>query len=322
MAKTCAHFIFGDEPLLISEKVEQLKKTAPSHAIEIWENQAFESIHTLATSGSLFASQYLILAKDPSFLKKTPSDKEIKLFKDILEAINANNHVLIIYCPNGRPDMRKKIPALLKKAAQCTELSAFKDWEQNKLIEWAQKRMTDVGKSLNYDAAQFLAESAGNSLSILSQTLKTLEVFAIEAQTLTITHVQELSGDEKCTAYQLTEAIKSGKHAETLRIARQLMQNGEEPVKLAGLIASSIRLYYQILLLNDAGESSASMAKKLGKNPYFIQKLLPDIKRRHNLTRLKDALFQLAKADYNLKTGKMKPKDAVICALSRFALSS
>lgn len=317
MAKQQCYFVVGDEPLLISETVKSIIAKYPNHTHEKWEKQELDSISTLVESGSLFASQYLLLAKDPGFLNKAPSDKDFEKIKGIINAIASNGHALVIYCPTKKPDMRKKVVGYIKKNATTTQCNAFKDWEQNKLIEWAQNRLKKTGQTVEWNAAHHLAESCGNSLSMLAQSLDTLAIYALGKPTITIADVQALSGDDQGTAYQLTEAIKSKNQTLALKVARQLLKNGEEPLMLCGLMASSIRLYLQMLLALKDGQSAQNMAKSLGKNPYFIQKLLPHVKRHHSIPSLKQALRTLAEADCSLKTGKLKPEDAMIIALSK-----
>ncbi|MDA1354421.1 MAG: DNA polymerase III subunit delta [bacterium] len=317
MAKQQSYFVVGDEPLLISETVKTILAKYPNHTQEKWVKQELDSIATLVESGSLFSSQYILLAKDPAFLTKAPTDKEFERLKSIFETIETNGHAVVVYCPTKKPDIRKKVAAYLKKKATTTECNAFKDWEQNKLIEWAQNRLKGNGQTIEWNAAHHLAESCGNSLSMLAQSLDTLSTYAIGKPTITIADVQALSGDDQGTPYQLTEAIKSKNQTLALKVARLLLLNGEEPVKLCGLMASSVRLYLQMLLLQKEGKTAQNMAKSLGKNPYFIQKLLPDVKRHHTIPALKIALKTLADTDYNLKTGRLKPEDAMILALSK-----
>jgi DNA polymerase-3 subunit delta len=207
-------------------------------------------------------------------------------------------------------DMRKKLPAKLKKLAQTEVFTSFKDWEQDKVMDWIRTRGRDAGLTIERDAVFALESLGGNNLRHLSAEISKLSVYMGENKTVTKENVITVCEAGRGYFFKFQEAVRD-RSTLALVYMEKMLDDGEEPVMLLGSVANQIRLFYQLLDLKQKGGSPQTIAKTVGKNPYYIQKLLPPVMKANTLAKLKIDFQHVAAADENIKLGKMRPRAAV-----------
>ena len=107
--------------------------------------------------------------------------------------------------------------------------------------------------------------------------------------------------------FDLTTAILSKDKQKMMSIYKDLMTLNEEPVKLIVLVANSMRLIYQVKLLDRKGYTDKEIGKILGINPYRLKYLRQEGK-DFDLNELLKCLDALSKLDVEIKTGKIDKK--------------
>lgn len=80
--------------------------------------------------------------------------------------------------------------------------------------------------------------------------------------------------------------------------------NNEEPIKLIVLIANSLRLLYQVKLLDRKGYNDQEIGKMLSLNPYRLRYIRQDGK-DFEINELLEKLNELSQLDVDIKTGKI-----------------
>jgi len=308
--------VFGEESFSVEEHVDGLLKHFPSSDRETFEG-TFELeavIQSLSTS-SLFASNKIVILKNPWFFSKAPSDAQLKVFAQLLEAAEASEFPCLIY-QLGSVDQRKKAVNQLKKKSKFHVYNPFKDWEQDKVLDWIKSRAQQCGKAMDHDAALALEEIGGTNLRQLAGELEKCAVYVGNATTITRADISALCAPATTSIFEFNEAMKKRQASTCLKALHRLLSHGEDPIRLSGLIVSNLRLYTQLLALSQSGKSVNDIAKEIGKNAFFLKNVLPDIKRNYSLDDLKNAYRQFADCDYAIKSGKMKPEVAVKLTLS------
>ena len=313
-------FYFGEETFLTREAVQKVIHDHPHHQVDYLEG-TFDvaQLIQLTQSTGLFASKSLIILKNPFFLFKKCDSKDEKVLEKLFKTHQNEDVSLLIYATQHL-DQRKKFVTLLKKQARMQQFNAFKDWEQNKVLQWIQQRLKSKKKSITQDALFALEQLSGGSLEQCNAEINTLLVFVNDKETITIDDINALSGDSKATPYQLTEALKKRQYSTVHTITTILLANQEDPIKLMGLIISSFRLYYMITYLKQKRQNADQMAKVLRKNTYFIKLIAQEL--TYSLSELKTNLSILAEKDIEIKKGIMKADLALECAINQMALAS
>lgn len=298
------YFFYGNESFLINEHLNAIKRALPAANACYFENDfEFNDVLQATQSTGLFATESLIIIKNPIWLKNKLSEsltkKWVELFKSEISA-----QTCIVVVQYSSVDMRKKIPATLKKSFETKVLEPFKDWEQDKLINWIRNRIKTKDKKITQDALEMLATISGNSLEQCASEIETLCVFIASKDTIEIQDIKSFCTQAQATIYDFSESIKNRDYKSCYRLLQLLKKSGEEPIKLLGLVASNFRLYLQVLALKHLGEHQ--MAKKLGKHPFFIKQVLRSIDKKYSLAEVSAIIQKLATYDYEIKSGIKK----------------
>lgn len=165
-----------------------------------------------------------------------------------------------------------------------------------RLREEAEKR----GKRLTPEAEALLLQLLGEDLPALLQTLEKADLFAgprpvIEAEDVGAVAAQGRAGG----IFELTDAVGRRKAGEALGSLRALLLQGEEPLKLLGMLARHWRLLVRARLLTERGQGGAA-AENLGLPPRVSESLL-DQAGRFSLEELEAGFRILRRADLDLK---------------------
>ncbi len=307
--------IFGEESYLVEKELNRRLKLPDSGTIESLEsNCSIQELELQMTAVSLFSDQKTIVIKSPAFLLKSLEKKEVESLESSLKKIQPLSDKLLIY-HNGTLDQRKKPFLLLKKYAELKEYPAFKAWEQDKIIDWIQKTSKDYQKEIDTEAAILLEQMGGNNLKQLAKEIEKLSIYTGKNPKIKAQDVKEAAGGSQSTLFQLSDALKI-KHMKNATQSLQLiLKNGEDPIKLLGFIVSTFRFYCQLLAADLEKKSDQEIGQILGKNPFFVKRVLSDIRKKYTLSELKNSMTLWANADFNIKSGKMKGEDALITTL-------
>jgi len=310
-----AELLFGEETFLIDEHLQ--KATAGFSSQDILrfnENATVDQLLQAVSMTSLFSPSNAIVIKNPKWLTNSADDKELKQLTQLFALIPQQPHhvVIVVF---GSVDQRKKAAQLLKKHCDVTQYSPFKDWEQDKILTWIQNRVKIYKKMMTQDAVLALENIGGLDLRQMASELEKLDIYTGARTTITKEDVEAMCAPANTSIFDFTEALKSKQLSSALSSLTRLMAHGEDPIKLLGLITATYRLYLQLLSLSAERLSPTEIATKIGKNPYFIQKLLPEVKKRYSLPQVKKAFDTLATCDFDIKSGKMKPELALEMAV-------
>ena len=306
------HFLYGEESTLIENKLNELKKTVSTESLDLFkETINLLELEQCIQTQDMFNPQKLILIQNPDFLTKTLTDKNLEKLKSIFKTAKTSPHTTIIFMLEKSIDGRKKTVSMLKKSAISEEFKVFKDWEQDKVHKWIKKNIESYEKKIDQNALYALEQTVGLNLRELASTIQTLLTYIGNNESITQKDVENLCSRGTSSAFKLTEAMQKNDTKAIIQSIAALLDAGEDPIKLFGLITANIRLFTQILLADAEDQSQANMAKSLGKNPYYLKRLIPTIKKHHTLPQCKNLYKKLAETDLAIKTGKIKPNLAL-----------
>ena len=309
------YFYYGEEQFLVEEAVESVKQLCPNHSVELYSSK-FElmELMTAIMSQDMFASKKMFILKNPFFIFDALDKKQVMLFESLVEALLSSDHVMVVYQTEKKVDKRKKGFGLLKKHAELQEFLAFKDWESVKLHQWIQSRMKRYGKTIDPQAVQALEDVGGRDLRVIHSELEKLDIYLGQASKITVEDVKTVTGGVSTRLFEFQEALKKRSVKDIIRCYYLLIRHGEEPFRLLAYVVSQIRFYLQLLDLS-ASQDKNGIARSLGKNPFFIQKLLPEIKRSYSVDDCCEVLSTLQECDLAIKSGQKEPVKAVELAL-------
>lgn len=182
----------------------------------------------------------------------------------------------------------------------------FFRFKEEELYQWLTQEAQSLGKSLTLAAAQRLVEIVGENLSELTQELEKLALFAGEERSLTPALVAQLASHSRTyNIFALVDALGEAGAAKRLSALDHLLDLGEPPAKILGMLARQLRLLIRLK------EKPAGAAPELARSfnlPQGVVKRLGQQAARFSEPALRAHLFLLHQTDLHLKTSTGNPR--------------
>lgn len=179
------------------------------------------------------------------------------------------------------------------------------------LQDWVLRRARSQKRLISPEAARMLVELLGDNLRMLASEIDKLGVYVGESGEIGLDDVRTLtSAGRELDAFELTDALARGDRSAALARLHGLLDQGEPPLRIVGLVAFQTRALMQVKLLSERGMSAYQTAQTAGLNPYVVEKLLP-LARRFTFSQLEAAHHALLEIDTALKRSRMTPELAL-----------
>lgn len=235
--------------------------------------------------------------------KRYLSDDELKSFEDYLENPLPSSKLIIF--AEGKLDSKRRLVKLLKRDAKVFEAIEPKEQEIRAYFQkWAQEQgLTFDGKSFE----QLLIKS-GFQFSEIQKNLLFLQSYKDNGDITEEDIVEAIPKTLQDNIFDLTQLILGKKIDQARDLVKDLTLQGEDEIKLIAIMLGQFRLYTQVKILQESGQTEAQMVSSLGHylgrnpNPYQIKFALRDT-RGLSLNFLQDSIRYLIQADYQIKTG-------------------
>ena len=235
--------------------------------------------------------------------KRYLSDDELKSFEDYLENPLPSSKLVIF--AEGKLDSKRRLVKLLKRDAKVFEAIEPKEQEIRAYFQkWAQELgLTFAGKSFE----QLLIKS-GFQFSEIQKNLLFLQAYKDNGVITEEDIVEAIPKTLQDNIFDLTQLILGKKIDQARDLVKDLTLQGEDEIKLIAIMLGQFRLYTQVKILLESGQTESQMVSSLGHylgrnpNPYQIKFALRDT-RALSLNFLQDSIRYLIQADYQIKTG-------------------
>ena len=235
--------------------------------------------------------------------KRYLTDDELKSFEDYLENPLPSSKLVIF--SEGKLDSKRRLVKLLKRDAKVFEAIEPKEQEIRAYFQkWAQELgLTFAGKSFE----QLLIKS-GFQFSEIQKNLLFLQAYKDNGVITEEDIVEAIPKTLQDNIFDLTQLILGKKIDQARDLVKDLTLQGEDEIKLIAIMLGQFRLYTQVKILLESGQTESQMVSSLGHylgrnpNPYQIKFALRDT-RALSLNFLQDSIRYLIQADYQIKTG-------------------
>lgn len=304
------YLFYGQEKYLIARAVEALKNKLLGPGAELFDYQEFEgkeinpeNLLSATQTPPVLSIRRLIVVKD------VPLNEEA-LLTSLSPPCSTTCLVLLA---GEEIDKRKKLVKAVQQAGRVVE---FRILPPAELAQWFKEEARKLGRPLEEEAAQALAEAVTG----LEQGLKELEkldLYLPPGAPITLRDVEALipASLSSKTIFQLLDALTEGDRSTAINLCRRLLASGEAPLTILGMIARQFRL----LLLAHIHGLNSPLAEALGLHPWVAKKITR-LAQKYSLASAASALEKILKADVALKTGITEPRlilEQLIWALTR-----
>ena len=303
--------LYGDEKLLLKQKLESLKKQYHVSAEEMNLSTYYmsdTSMNDVLDDAMMvpFLSEYkMVVMKEPLFLtslkQKNVTEAQVKAFMDYLEHDNPST-ILVVYHDEHNFDERKKVTKALRKHAQFFEIRKLTDQQ---LYKTTRKAIQARGSTIDDDALALLLERTGNDLLLVSQEVEKICLYSDHIHKQDVDRLVTPQLEERI--YTLTNAIVQHDMDQVFKIYHDRITNKQEPIMLIGAIANSFRQLYQVKMLVRHGYNDQEITRTMNINPRAVYPIRKNAE-RFELNDLKTYLKRLSDLDRKIKMGLIDKK--------------
>lgn len=298
--------IYGEEKLLMEQKLQTLKKQyhireEDMNMMVYWCHETpMSEIIEDALTPPFFTEYKMIVLKNPYFLttQKQKESEDVQRFLKYLDQ-DSPTTILVIYHDQKNFDERKKVVKELRKKAK---VYTFDKLDHFQIFKSTHQAIKARGCTIDDDALELFLSKMSDNLLEISQEVNKICLYSKHI-TKDIVEVMVPKKVEE-NVFELTKAILNKELGKSIEIYKDLMMNKEEPIKLIVLIANSLRLLYQVKLLDRKGYNNQEIAQMLSLNPHRLKYIRQDGK-DYELNELIILLDRLSQLDVDIKTGKI-----------------
>ena len=307
------HIIHGSDTFRIQDRVHQLCAEHPgAQWIDLTETTSMTDFIHACNQHNLFNPYCFIRYKNPIFLTTKVTEKTTELLDCLTYAKTSGAHTIILYTTNPI-DKRFKLSKQCLDLGRAETFTEFKDWDEDKVIQWINARIRYYELTAEPTIATTIWHIHRTDLQHIDQLIQTIRTYLGTATQITQQTLTDLHAFPTQSMLDAHEALKSNQPRQLLQAVTQLLNDTYDPVYIISSLANQCRLYIQ--LISDPTLSHDTLAKQLGKHPYFIQKQRVALYRAHTLASLTQQYKRLIHADFILKSGSHDTHMALLSAV-------
>lgn len=266
---------------------------------EVSLESALEDLDTY----SFLSSQKVVIITNIETINQEEQEKHLKHLYKYLDNPNPDN--LLIICA-------KKLNNTLKVTKELKKRLEYKTVELNPetFIKNELK-----GYYLENGVVKLLIDYCKDDITKLQNECTKLKNYQIDSGKITKQDVEEMVieklGDQQELTFAFTRALAEKDKKDALKKYKELLNYQIEPLSIIGLLASQIRIIYQVKVLSERNLTAIEMARILQeKSDYRIKKtreLIPYYTEKELLKLMET----LADMDIKIKTGDTDPNSLI-----------
>lgn len=292
-----AYLLAGDEPLLVGQALDRLRRAArqrgfTEHDLHVIDRGfRWAELEGAADNLSLFGERRIIELRMTS---PRPGDAGARCLRGLVENPDPDR-VLIV-------SVATKLDASAARSAWVKSLEThgvrIDVWpiERAELPRWIGTRARELELSLTPDAIETLADRVeGNLLAAEQELVKlslTIGAAAVDEQAV----LEAVADSARFDVFRLTEAVTAGRTARSLRVLEGIRTEGVQPVLVSWALTREIVLLAKLKFALASGEHIDRALTRHG----IWRRRQPSIKRalaRLSWRRMKILLAQAAEVD-------------------------
>lgn len=212
-------------------------------------------------------------------------------------------------------DKRKKLGKKLMSGAGAFE---FQPLKPNELPTWIKTHLRAINADIEPRALSQLIELSASNLSALTQELNKLATAALPSGRITAELVDQLvTRSREHMNWDLTDNIVSRNRRAALKILRDFLDDGVEPVLLTGVIAGTFRRMALAKALQARGATSSQIFGEVRVPPFKQRDYLAMLSRIDSADMAR-MIQRIAETDLAIKTSKATPRmqmEMLVCEL-------
>src|ERR1041384_5848481 len=321
------YLLHGSETYLRDLAVNAIAETALEGTLLREFNDSTFDLTTDKISAAIAAAEQLPLMSGRRVVRIKNFDKleGRRKVEEEEDAVNPSSQILLDYL--ARPvatsvvilitediDKRRKYAKTLLSGA-AYEFGALKP---NELPVWIKSHLKTLKADIDLPALNRLVEVVAPDLLTITNELNKLVAAALPSGRITIELVDQLvSRSREHMNWDLTDAIVSRNGEKALKVLREFLDDGVEPVLLTGVIAGTFRRLALAKEMFARGAAPAEIFSAVRVTSWKQREYLA-LLNRTDARELQSAIMRIAETDLAIKTSKATPRmqiEMLVCEL-------
>lgn len=303
------YLLYGDDTAILNKEISNLKnKLMITDDDVIYYNiEEVESIIEEALTISMFSLNKFIIIDSTNFISEKKEIKNIKLLEEYFDNYNPNSY-LIFTSNKDNIDTRKKLVKLITSKGISKKVAASDEY----LNKYIKDYLKENNYTINNLDITYLLTRVGNNINNITNELDKLMLYKNKEKVITREDITKLTIENiDNPIYDLVGFILKNENKKAIELYNNFTQNGMDAASLIPVIASQIRLLFQVKRLYNKGKTNDEIAKILEfKSVYRVKYLLSDSYYYSEEDLLK-YLSHLADLDKKIKLGQIEPKTSL-----------
>lgn len=299
------YVIVGDDQQLARETIKHIERSAGAvdtsssrfSYVKTSEESLAEIFDELRTP-PMFGGKRLITLLDDADILDAHKETVIELLSQF-----PTFSVLVIWLPDAKKNTW--LTSFAKKSGSLIECQRpkGKGVEERVKTGFALRK-----KTISREAILGLLACVGDDPSILDSEIDKVSIYAGKNPRVTLDDVRQVACQQKSyTAFQLCDAISSGRADAAVGIACQLLSGEKSAEEIMGAIAWHFRRLLTARKMLSEGKSPAEIGRKLRIHEYFLDKFLAQVQSTSE-KKITDSMDAIVRADVELKTSHTSPE--------------
>ena len=300
------YLLENTDPIVIKNETKNLikKNNFEGSQVSIYDIEEVpleKALEDLDTYGFL-SSKKVVIIKNIDILKYDDNKKDLDHLFKYLENSSSDNLLIIEV---KKLDNKTKISKELKKKCNYIESSL----NTKSFINGQLK-----GYDISQDTINLLDEYCLEDITKIYNECEKLKEYRIDEKKITSQDVRELvvrkQGDTKETTFQFSRALAEKNKKEALNLFNSLLEKNNDSIAIVGLLASQLRIIYQVKILEERNMSDREIASTLGEKEFRIKKTR-ELTRLYSRDELNKLIITLSDIDLKMKTTDIDPKHLI-----------
>ena len=300
------YLLENTDPIVIKNETKKLikKNNFEGSQVSIYDIEEVpleKALEDLDTYGFL-SSKKVVIIKNIDILKYDDNKKDLDHLFKYLENSSSDNLLIIEV---KKLDNKTKLSKELKKKCNYIESSL----NTKSFIKGQLK-----GYDISQDTINLLDEYCLEEITKIYNEYEKLKEYRIDEKKITSQDVRELvvrkQGDTKETTFQFSRALAEKNKKEALNLFNSLLEKNNDSIAIVGLLASQLRIIYQVKILEERNMSDREIASTLGEKEFRIKKTR-ELTRLYSRDELNKLIITLSDIDLKMKTTDIDPKHLI-----------
>ena len=269
------YLLYGTDTSIIDREINIIKeKLAISDNDVIYYNiENIQDIVDEALTISMFSPNKFIVIDSTIYLSQKKDIENINLLENYFNNYNSNSYLVFI-SNSDSIDSRKKLVKLISNNGTTKKVESNSEYLSNYVNDYLKKKNY---KMSSMDINIFI-NRVGNNIDNIKNELDKLMLYKIEDKVIDNSDIMLLTEENTDNSvYDLVSVLLKNDNSKAIKLYKDFVMNGMDPNQIIAIIASQIRLLFQVKRLYNSGKSNDEIAKILEfKSVYRVKYLLSD----------------------------------------------